>query len=140
MREVLSLFRVLFPTWKFFDEFASVPTLHARVGNGPWRRLLPPHVRRLSALFLNAQVNLTLAYDSLLVRTVQELQDLSEHQNFAQTVTYQMLHALVREQLVDLQPNYQFKLVLTALDAKGDGEEILISPRYTSADPLGANE
>jgi hypothetical protein len=68
---MLKLFRVIIPSWRFFDELGDVSELFYRFGPessklGSWIRYSEQPKRNLGALFLNPRENLYLASLSLI--------------------------------------------------------------------------
>jgi hypothetical protein len=66
IEKVLKLFRVVIPSWRFFDELGDVSRLHYRFGSessklGPWILYSEKPARNLGTLFLNPRGNLYLA-------------------------------------------------------------------------------
>lgn len=116
----LALFRVLFPSWRFFESIAPAPNLSYRVAHagedfGGWRDALPPVERTPLSLLLNARGNLQLAAQSLVERLFEDLDSISAaeaHDN----VSYQLVRCLVQSRLpgaaAEAGRRYQFRLTL----------------------------
>ena len=73
----MTVFRVLIPTWRFFEELAPLPTMEVRRGEAPWQevRLTPVEPLRWRHLFLNPAGNRALAARALLERLAAEPED-----------------------------------------------------------------
>jgi hypothetical protein len=115
----LTLLRCVFPAWRFFEEIASVPVLSHRVidaagSEGPWSQTVPPPRRHLGMWGLHAAGNLYLAYQSMVEQLASELEEPAEISDLTQCVSYQLVQALVlqqlRSQLGAQQGQYQFRL------------------------------
>ncbi|HEY2735616.1 MAG TPA: hypothetical protein VGI70_16580 [Polyangiales bacterium] len=111
-RRVFSLFRVLFPAWRFFEAIAPSPRLHYRILGpdeaGDWRPLSDDvHQHRL---LLNARDNLQLAYRSLLEQLLSDLE--STPQDVTQLISYRLVQAMVmfRIAAADGGDRYQFMI------------------------------
>lgn len=138
--------RAFFPSWRFFEDVEDVPTLlyrRASLGGlwGPWKPCLSRPRRRISAILLNPEGNLALAYGSLIQ---QLLVDLPEHPQDAdaveQSVPYAVVHALVVRTLHSegLSPGTRYQFKITASPAGSgleSGEDVLLSPVYTAEVP-----
>lgn len=66
-------FKLLFPSWKFFEDFRTFPKLHYRFGltpsvYSPWRPYSPEVKSNALTLLLNAEGNLRLYGQSLIDR------------------------------------------------------------------------
>jgi hypothetical protein len=76
---VLTLLRVLLPSYRFFDDVFEAPTLRVRAGDVPGAgELVPalsPPARRARQWIWNPEGNLHLAHVSLLERLVNDLAD-----------------------------------------------------------------
>lgn len=121
---VVQRLRVLFPSWRFFEELGEVPALQVRVGAspealGPWRAALPPVPRRPWALLENADANLALAAGSLLQHLAADLGELPDDApgGIAGLVSYQLTDHLAASQVARLDAAaraYQFRVVAYA--------------------------
>lgn len=129
----LTLLRCLFPAWRFFEEVADVPQLsHRSVGPsdasgsldgvegraGPWVQTLQPPRRHAGMWGLHAAGNLFLAYQSLVEQLASELLEDKQPEELTQSVSYQLVQALVVRELraaetgnsPTLNGHYQFRL------------------------------
>ncbi len=117
MRLYLSLFRVLIPSWKFFDDFGQGFQPQFRFGQnsqnlGEWQPFLASEPRRLHHLFLNARGNERLLTASTFERLISESQDYLDTPNaFLNTATYKIGERLVREQIPQTASHFQFRIV-----------------------------
>jgi hypothetical protein len=127
----LTLFRVLWPSWRFFEDIAPAPRLFGRVAArgedfGAWRELLPGPARRPSALFLNAAGNLHLACHAVLEQFQSELEEASPDAPVSELIGYGLVANIAAYELRASEresphARFQFRLV--------DGErELVTSP------------
>ncbi len=135
-----SLFRVFFPSWRFFQEVAYVPMVHVKVfttdfREQEWQPLITKLQRSALRLFYNPRANLTLAYQSLLEQVVQDINDFEnkDMDKFQFTNSYQLVNNLVQFKLrefVDFNQivKYQFKIRLIKQGDERDVHDVLISP------------
>jgi hypothetical protein len=116
----LTLLRCVLPSWRFFEEIAAVPTLSHRLidthgGPGPWLQTLAPPQRHAGMWGLHAAGNLYLAYQSLVEQLAAELEDPAEFSELSRSVSYQLVQALVLQQLGSQGQGkvgqYQFRLI-----------------------------
>ncbi len=136
------LFRVLFPSWRFFEDLCELPVLYHRVraadgAFGPWRKSLSSDRRHLYKLLFNAEGNKLLAYQGLLQQVENDMQSVTEgsEAEFASSVSYRLLERLVRKQIPRSElPEgegpvfFQFRLSsLMQGEAESSATEILIS-------------
>lgn len=97
---MLALLRCLFPAWRFFEAATLKPQLSYRLHDrasasfGPWRQALRDEPRALP-LPLNAAGNLALAYQSMVERFEEDLEDESGPP-VADAVSYALVDELVR--------------------------------------------
>ena len=96
------LFRVLLPSWKFFEDLSEVPIIQYRIGPkdeeiGEWQELIHRPKRGLGSLFLNADGNLCLAKHSLLQQVETDIGELDpEHtEPFLDSVSFGLTKNLV---------------------------------------------
>ncbi len=119
------LFRVLFPSWRFFEEFGSLPALSYRIKTkpsqdfGPWMSAIPSPKRPWHSLFLNPEGNLFLAFHSLLEQCTDDLEEFDgkELNSFTQTTSYLLVKNLTEHQIknhhketLSSETRYQFRL------------------------------
>lgn len=103
----VALLRVLFPSWRFFDDLQVTPMLLVRVardagGPGAWTPLLPPIPRSPLQLAWNPQGNLRLAQYALLERLLMDVGDMdgdADTDAIAAFVSYQLVLNLVRAEV-----------------------------------------
>ncbi len=137
----MQLFRVLIPSWRFFDKIEYLPALVYRVkpmgetSFGPWSPLVFREGRGLANLLLDSQGNLRMACNSLVERLMSDLEDWDEtrSEGFSQTVTYRLVARLVRSQIQKepIGTAYQFKVgrVTPGLESRWI-EDALISEEH----------
>lgn len=119
----LQLFRVLFPSWRFFEDIAAVPVLHYRCENSSgefsaWREALRRPQREMLGIFCNPQTNLYHACQSLLQHLESDIGDCQTEQEigtFADSVSYlltrHLVASLIRQEHSELQAKrFQFKV------------------------------
>ena len=137
--------RVLFPSWRFFDDVQATPALLVRVieGDGPpagWQPILSPPTRSWPrALFWNPAGNLQLAEHGLLERLMGDVAewDAASDAGPESLVSYELVVNLVRTKLASRPASrsathFQFKLV-EAPNAPGDAYvDLLISREHTT--------
>lgn len=138
----LHLFRSLFPSWRFFEEYGRSPVLYYRLQTkngqmGPWLPCLKPAQRHLGHLFLNSRGNFNFACNTLLNQLSVDLENLDHRDSLAveATTSYQLIKNLVSYQIrQDTQTpsfTYQFR-ICGELKTKDENnqEDLLISPTY----------
>jgi hypothetical protein len=138
----LKIFRVLIPSWGFFSDVADLPVLYLRTaglsgGWGQWFPALCTPRRKLWSVLFNAEGNLYLAYNTLLQQIESDIADLSleETEQFENSVSFRLLHNLVRHQLQvhDDLSQYQFRLERRKQgDVEVENGEIFLTSRTYS--------
>ena len=133
--------RVLFPSWRFFEDVGSALYLQYRLSApsaepGPWRDALRQPPRRWSSFLLNAEGNLFLAAHSLLQRLESEIGELDPAHTsaFEGSVSFRLTQNLVQEQIRRDEPatagmRFQFR-VTRSTPAGSTPEPFLISSLY----------
>ena len=123
---ITALFKVFFPSWKFFDELGEPPVLYYRLifsngEPGPWLVCMENQTRGFGALFLNAQGNLRMACNSLVERLIGDVNEtpVKSPADISNSVSYQLVQNLVRNRVGAAR--FQFKIV-------SGKEDILVSP------------
>ena len=142
---ILYLFRAFFPSWKFFDDYGDVPILFYRMSGsekkfGDWVPCLARPKRRLRSFLVNPEGGFYLACTSLLEQVISELEEFEDGgvENFERTVSYQLIHNLVRFQIGQRPASgqssfYQFKICSCLEElSKPIREDVLISSIYLS--------
>ena len=124
----LALFRVLLPSWRFFEDIAPTPRLWCRVATrdadfGPWRELLRGPTRRAGALILNPGGNLHLACHAVLEQFQGELEEAPSDIPARELIGYGLVANIVAYELrtaegADPHLRFQFRLA--------DGERELV--------------
>lgn len=136
---LVALVRVLFPSWRFFDDVQVAPLLLVRVAQGDapfgtWQRLLVPPPRPWPrSLLWNPDGNLHLAEHVLLERLLTEVADLDESRSESvdELVAYELVVNLVRAKVAaERRPaqRFQFKLV----EDEAVGSDLLISREHSA--------
>jgi hypothetical protein len=139
-KEVIHLFRVLFPTWRFFEDVGVVPQLwHRYIGDQSpeeWQLTLPPLKRNYFMLFFNPWGNVTLAYGSLLESLLTDINDLpsADSESVATLTSYKLVRRLVEFKITEGNNNvaglkYQFR-VDTRQPGTNIAQTVLISSLY----------
>ena len=100
----LALFRVLLPSWRFFEDIAPAPRLWCRVAAhggdfGPWRELLRGSTRCAGALLLNPAGNLHLACHAALEQFQSELEEAASDMPAAELIGYELVANIVAYEL-----------------------------------------
>ena len=130
---LLQLLRIFFPSWRFFEDIDEPPQLYYRTGTEPnsfthWRPCIEKIERKWHQLFLNAQGNTVLAYQTLLHQLIDEIAELpdEERKDLEKKVSYQLAKRLARLSIPHpyLHTHFQFKLCSGA-------DDLLISPSYS---------
>ena len=74
------LLKLLFPSWRFFEDFSAYPKLYYRYREGtefgPWLESLPAKPRSWFSIFLNGDENFRLFANSAIERLLSGQQDL----------------------------------------------------------------
>lgn len=135
----ISLFRALFPSWRFFEDLCYLPVLYFRTSEdgknfSSWQTALGKIERKWSRLFLNPQGNLLHAYHGLLQQLENDKEEFEEENKnlFIQSVSYQLTKNLVVSKILDSKPQdrkkyFQFKLSAVMQASPKDAEDILVS-------------
>jgi hypothetical protein len=139
------LFRVFFPSWKFFDDLSQVPVLYFRVSEteieptGPspnWTEALLREPRSWFAIFLNPKPGALLAYQSMLYHLEQEIDEFPQGLDFTNTTVFRLVHNLVQSKIEEtIKPkskiSYQFKVESISGDPQVESRElVLLSPVF----------
>ena len=131
---ILSLFRVFFPSWRFFEDTCDRPVLYARVNGGEWQRVLNNPKRGLLSLFYNPEGNLFLAYGSLLDRLLKDASELASGQErlLVDSVSYRLVRNLIERTFkLSKGVSYQFKVSVAGESASCESEQdVLISREH----------
>ncbi len=111
------LLRVLFPSWRFFEDLDWIPQLSFKLeGSESWIEVFEPETRCMGSLFLNARGNFRLAANSLVEQFTTDMANLKDDSKLEETVSYQLVRRLVEFRIKELGFNrlglkYQFKVV-----------------------------
>lgn len=139
---LVSLLRVLVPSWRFFDDLQVTPTLLVRVARdggafGEWRAVLSPPRRSIVHLVWNPAGNLLLAQQSLLERLLMDVGEWDERgaAGLETLVSYELVLNLVRATLAAdgvQHATCQFKLVESAGEDGRVGSDLVISREHAA--------
>ena len=119
---MIQLFRVLLPSWKFFDGLVDAPVLYHRVSQdgvnfGEWSQTIPKaQKRRFKNLLLNSNENYLFAAHALLEYFKNDLQEKSDSQ-----VSLELIKNLVLYRLKELDQISEvsfFQIRLISLDVE----------------------
>ncbi len=135
--KAIYLFRVFFPSWRFYEDICEMPMLYYRSvePEGEWKEAWQKPKRSWKTLFVNPEVNYLFACQSLLNQVENDVNELgeAEHTEFARSVSYRLLQNLVlyqmRMQREGSFKRYQFKL-MAANQGVEQLDDVLISPVY----------
>lgn len=133
----ISLFRCLFPSWRFYEDICYLPVLYYRVSLDAkeftsWSPVIEKINRDWGNIFINPRANLIHAYNSMLQQLEndkEEVLDL-EKDAFVSSVSYQLAKNLVQskiEEQKDKTKYYQFKISSTMQGNLDDYEDTIIS-------------
>jgi hypothetical protein len=103
----IQLFKIFFPSWKFFDESKLWPKLEYQINNGSWV-IFDNRVRvRPLNLILNSENLILMNFQTHLQRSLMNLSGLSqeEMENYSQTSDYQMTANFLLYYISLLYPN-----------------------------------
>jgi hypothetical protein len=132
----VQLLRAFVPSWRFFEDVGDALTLEMRVGAdeatlGPWQPAWARPRRRARMLLVGSEVNLLLAWSSLLQQLHAELAEVdpAHPERLTATAPYRLVRDLVRYRLraggAAAGACYQWKLHATPPD--GPGEDVLVA-------------
>jgi hypothetical protein len=126
----LQLFRVLIPSWRFFDVADPMPMLEFRMapegqGFGPWLEAIErPGKRSAWRIFWNPVENERLARHSLVRQLLDDVNDEVEP-DIADSVSYELVRNLVLDRVGSEaragKLRFQFRMTL-------EGDEVLLAP------------
>lgn len=143
----LALFRVLLPSWRFFEQVHPGPRLWCRFAAldaefGSWQELLRAPPAGWQPVLINARGNLRLACLSAVEQLCNELETLAPEQDPAQLTSYQVVSCIVEVQLAELLRaggplRYQFCVAEPGSEAQAFGEQLLLSTIHTRAPSQG---
>ena len=138
---IVQRLRAFFPSWRFFDDLGDAPILWVRIdlgdtqqndGFGQWQPCLATAKRNWFTWLWNPQGNLRLAYDSLLMHLLTDIQE--GPARLSECVSYQLTQQLVAHQL-ESHPaaasivRYQFKLsCVPPFTDLTHGQDVMLSP------------
>lgn len=113
----INLFKAHFPSWKFFDDCEHTPLLFCAFlkSNGTWSDweiILKPQKPRWYQFFFNPEINLYLAYHSLILQFISDLLKVKTDTEVEELISFQLIK---RFALLHAKKNHasSFKLKLT---------------------------
>lgn len=132
----LFLLRGFFPKWQFFHSLGRTPRLYFRHHTAgewsDWRKFTPRATRRISQLFYNPHVNITLSEQNLIELLANDLVACDEGAAALHLVSYRMVERLAREKagVIAGFVAYQFRICLERPSEPCDfnTDTILLSP------------
>lgn len=143
LNKLTRLLQLIFPSWRLYDQLGHMPSLAFRVMPGgdrafqEWTPLKFQPQRPWYGLFFNPQAGQTHAFNSVLMRLVNEAADVGDPQDLHHSVNYKVVHHHIlthikQRQTLSGPTRYQFKVLLKDLRDGTDSEEseYLISPVY----------
>ena len=147
-RPGMHLLRAFFPNWRFYHAVGHRPTLEIRLREKDrvwqaWQPYFPRARRRIFALLHNPQTNLLLVQQSLVEHLAGDLAELSDEDDVADLVSYQLVLRLVHEMAMARQAgtdsltrpaSYQSRVRLVhPFGAENDNPTVLISPTISNS-------
>lgn len=142
---LVGLVRVLFPSWRFFDDVQATPILLVRTlgGDGPsadWEPVLSAPTRQWPrALFWNPAGNVQLAEHVLLERLLSDVAewDAASDAEPESLVSYELATNFVRTRLASMPDSgtatrFQFKLVEAPTGPRDTTADLLISREHSA--------
>lgn len=135
---LLSLLKLFFPPWQFFDGAGSAPQVFWRWGKtvqtlGEWQSIWQPFPRRIWHLFVNVKGNQRLFDFSQWEGLLQDSQNyLDQPSAFAKSKSYHVCAQQLRVKFTEMNTGdevFQFKI--EALNPSGKREQVLISEPLT---------
>lgn len=154
----LSLFRALFPSWRFFDRLEHVPKIFVRMHSGDgnwseWTPLFQRWSRSVVNLFFNPQGNLEFAFHSLTEQLISDLNEADltkkKEQDFSETVSCRLAERMVRLMVTErfssqvdqgAKSEFQFKISVIETTSQQAIGDVLLSVPYLIAPGSSARE
>ncbi len=124
----LKLFRILFPSWRFFEGTTPIPKIFYRtspnaVSYGEWQALprYIPH-RTIKKLFHNPEENLNLTYQSQIEQLLNDISELSsiKSTNIEILTSYKIVSSYIKEQILLRHKNGYFQFKIGAIEFTPD--------------------
>lgn len=145
-RRGFSIVRILFPSWRFFEEPTPLPEISYRLlgpsESSEWRGLLSSPPRSARTLLYNPRGNLALAEHTLLQQIESDIADLppdTDAAEFERSVSFRLAENLVRfvlSQSAGIPDGSSVEFRLTRPAPTGEPEAFLISrPLQLSSRP-----
>ncbi len=139
------LFRVLFPSWRFFESITPIPKISYRINKtgliySPWQELnLFSEKRRPFNLFYNPSENLRITYQGQIEQLLNDIATThSCSEAFIQNLTaYKIVLAFIRRRLSEIHPTgfkeFQFKIGALEFCGNDFDKEPLLSDSIISS-------
>ena len=110
---MLSLVKILIPSWRFFDDTGPIPKLYVRVQQGgqlenSWLPALTPPKRHWYSLFINPEGNFYHAVCNALEHLLQH----PENKDANRIIHRYVRHHLIHERGLQRIGTYQFKVTV----------------------------
>ncbi len=121
---LLTFFKPLFPSWKFFDESTDTPVLlYKHLDESDWKIAMPVPPKRWYNVLWNPEGNFYLAYHSHMQQLMGDLTAFDENKldEFHNQISYQITENFVK--MLNLQKPYHFKV--SAIKKNESGFEIV---------------
>ena len=130
-----SLFRILIPSWRFFEDAGDVPEVFYQVieatHTSEWQALLARPRMTLTNLFLNSRTHIYLAAYGSVERLILEINEAKTPFDCTQSAAYKILEHLVREKvtLIPHSKDFQFRFKIQ-VSQTGSGQTSTESSFY----------
>lgn len=124
-KQEMKLFRILFPSWRFFEGLTPIPKIFYRVSPnnknyGEWLPLIIQNnpQRSIQNLFHNAQENLQLTYQAQIEQVVNDIAELPSDSELDLTslTSYKIVYAYIKEQILLRHTGQYFQFKIGALE------------------------
>jgi len=132
---LLTFFKPLFPSWKFFDESTDTPVLlYKYVEESEWKIAMPVPARRWFNFLWNPSGNLYLAYHSHMQQLMGDLTHFDDNKlhEFHEHISYQITENFLKQK--NLTRPFHFKI--SAIEKTPAGfiilEDIILSQEIRS--------
>lgn len=124
MSFLLTFFKPLFPSWKFFDESQDTPVLlYKCIDEAQWKIACPVPSKSWSHIFWNPRGNLYLAYHSHMQQLMGDLSSFDDKKlhEFHHHISYKITENFVRA----LKPERPFHFKVSTIKLTEMGFEII---------------
>jgi hypothetical protein len=142
--KIIFLFRIFFPSWKFFDVSSDMYYIKYRSNNiiekieqCEWILCPPKLERNISQVIFNPQGNIALACDTIqnhLLTDIYELQgDNKSFSELEKTTSYKIIQNMITFFISKTnETSFQYQFKIASLDQDNEEDDIFISPIYIS--------